>query len=88
MNKVFAIDPKGGFLLQTEAGRKLLAIRDEKGQQRVLVRFITEGTWSNDTMKQTGKSGVAVWRMTAAGQVRCTNHATVKDAVLQALQAK
>ncbi len=86
--KVFALDPKGGFLLQTEAGRKLLAIRDEKGQQRVLVRFLTEGTWSNDTMKQTGKAGVAVWRMTSAGQVRCTNHATVKEAVARALEPK
>ncbi len=86
--KVFALDPKGGFLLQTEAGRKLLAIRDENGQQRVLVRFLTEGTWSSETMKQTGKTGTAVWRMTNAGQVRCTNHATIKDAVAKALDLK
>lgn len=87
-DKVFALDPKGGFLLQTEAGRKLLAIRDENGQQRVLVRFITEGTWSSDTMKQTSKIGFAVWRMTTTGQIRCTNHSTIKDAVLKSLDMK
>ena len=87
-DKVIAIDPKGGFLLQTEAGRKLLAIRDENGKQRVLVRFLTEGTWSSDTMKKTGTTGFAVWRMTSAGQVKCTNHATVQAAVLKALDEK
>ncbi|RVG80655.1 hypothetical protein CN221_37285 [Sinorhizobium meliloti] len=86
--KIIAIDPKGGFLLQTEAGRKLLAIRDEKGQQRILVRFITEGTWSAETMKQTHNSGFSVWRMTTTGQIRCTNHGDVAGAVRKALELK
>ena len=83
---VFAIDPKGGFLLQTEAGKKLLAIRDENGRQRVYVRFITEGTWSAETLKQTGKPGVAVWRLSNSGQLRCTNHPTMTAAVAKALE--
>jgi type III restriction enzyme len=86
--KIVAIDPKGGFLLQTEAGRKLLAIRDEKGQQRILVRFITDGTWSAETMKQTSSSGFSVWRMTTTGQIRCTTHADVASAVKKALETK
>jgi type III restriction enzyme len=86
--KIIAIDPKGGFLLQTEAGRKLLAIRDENGQQRILVRFITDGTWSAETMKQTSSSGFSIWRMTTTGQIRCTTHADVASAVKKALETK
>ena len=85
---VFAVDPKGGFLLQSEAGRKLLAIRDENGQQRVFVRFISEGTWSADNMKQTSKAGVSVWRLSSTGQLRCTNHPNVAAAVAKALEPK
>jgi type III restriction enzyme len=85
---VFAVDPKGGFLLQSEAGRKLLAIRDENGQQRVFVRFITEGAWSADTMKQTSKTGASVWRLSTTGQLRCTSHATVAAAVAKALEPR
>lgn len=83
---VFAIDPKGGFLLQTEAGRKLLAIRDENGRQRVLVRFVTEGSWSSETMKRTGRDGFAVWRLSTTGQLRCTNHDTVEAAISRTLE--
>jgi type III restriction enzyme len=85
---IIAVDPKGGFLLQTEAGRKLLAIRDEKGQQRILVRFITVGTWSAETMKQTNNSGYSDWRMTTPGQIRCTNHGDLAGAVKKALELK
>ncbi|RYZ65056.1 MAG: hypothetical protein EOP09_14900 [Proteobacteria bacterium] len=40
---IVAIDPKGKHLLGTDAGKKLLSIRDERGKQRVLLRFVTEG---------------------------------------------
>lgn len=87
-SRIFAVDPKGGFLLQGDAGRKLLAIRDEKGQQRVLVRFITAGQWNYETFKQQSSRGYAVWRMNSAGQVRCTHHTTVSDAVKKALDIR
>ena len=87
-SRIFAIDPKGGFLLQGDAGRKLLAIRDEKGHQRVLVRFITAGQWNHDTMKQQSNRGYSIWRMNNAGQVRCTHHTTVSDAVKKALEIR
>lgn len=85
-NRIYAIDPKGGFLLQGDAGKKLLAIRDERGNQRVVVRFITAGQWSYETMKQQSDRGFSVWRMNNAGQIRCTNHASINDAVAKALE--
>ncbi|MEI9418692.1 DEAD/DEAH box helicase family protein [Mesorhizobium sp. Cs1321R2N1] len=80
-DKIVAIDPKGGHLLQSEAGRKLLAIRDERGRQRVLVRFVTQGKWTHEPIRKTAGDGFSVWRLNTSGQVRCTHHRTVDEAV-------
>lgn len=80
-DKIVAIDPKGGHLLQSDAGRKLLAIRDERGRQRLLVRFVTQGRWTHDPIRKTASEGFSVWRMNTSGQVRCTHHRTVDEAV-------
>lgn len=85
-DKVVAIDPKGAHLLLGDAGRKLLAIRDERGRQRVLLRFITEGRWSHETMKQVSRDGFSVWRMNSSGQIRSTHHVTAEDAVNKCLE--
>lgn len=85
---IVAIDPKGAHLLQLEAGRKLLSIRDEKGHQRLLVRFLTEGTWSVETMKQTSRIGYSVWRMANMGQIRCSHYKTLSQAVKGTLELK
>lgn len=82
---VYALDPKGAHLIVSDAGLKLMSIRDETGKERVLVRLITEGTWKHDPIKQTAKGGYAVWRMNAAGKPRCTNHDTMEAAVNKAL---
>jgi len=82
---IYALDPKGAHLISTDAGLKLMSIRDERGKERVIVRLITEGTWKHDPIRQTGKGGYAVWRMNAAGKPRCTNHDSVEAAVKKAL---
>ncbi|KAB0268475.1 DEAD/DEAH box helicase family protein [Microvirga brassicacearum] len=85
-DQIFAIDPKGEHLIQNDAGRKLLSIRDENGKQRVLVRLITAGKWSFDPIKPLGKGGYSVWRITSSGQTRCTHHKTPDDAIKKALE--
>ncbi|MBX5024476.1 DEAD/DEAH box helicase [Rhizobium lentis] len=82
---IVAIDPKGKHLLATEAGKKLLAIRDEKGKQRVLVRFVTAGKWSHETMKQISQEGYSVWRLNTSSQMRCTHHTFVESAISKCL---
>jgi type III restriction enzyme len=83
---IFAIDPKGGHLLAQDAMRKLLDIRDDKGQRKVLVRFISSGKW-NDDIKQLGSNGFTVWSMTkTTGKVRARPVATIAAAVEAALK--
>ncbi len=83
---VFAIDPKGGHLLMQAAWRKLLDIRDEKGQRRVLVRLISEHKW-NDQIQQLGPAGYTVWSVVkSTGKLRARPVATVAEAVSAALK--
>jgi type III restriction enzyme len=84
-DKIFAIDPKGDHLIVSDAGKKLLAIRDERGRQRVVVRLITAGKWSYDPVKKLSQDGVSVWRITGSGQVRCTHHSSIAEGVKKAL---
>jgi hypothetical protein len=81
----YAIDPKGDHLIQKDAARKLLNIRDEFGRQRVVVRLVTEGEWDADPIKPRGGGGYSVWRITSGAQLRCTHHATAEDAVRKCL---
>jgi type III restriction enzyme len=82
---IYAIDPKGEHLIKNDAGRKLLAIRDENGAQRVVVRLITVGRWNSNTITQLDKIGFSVWRINSAGQIRCTHHETADDTTRKAL---
>ncbi len=84
---VFAIDPKGDHLIMKDAGRKLLDIRDEKGQRKVLVRLITAGKW-NDQVQKIGTTGYTVWSVfKSTGKLRARPVATVAEAVSAALKA-
>jgi len=85
-NLVFAIDPKGGHLLAQVAGRKLLDIRDEKGQRRVLVRLISAAKW-NDEIEKVGPAGYTVWSIVkSTGKLRARPAATVAEVVSVALK--
>jgi type III restriction enzyme len=84
---VFALDPKGGHLLAHDAVRKLLDIRDEKGQRKVLVRLISKGKW-NDDIKQVGPTGFTAWSMTkTTAKIRARTVATISAAVEAALKS-
>lgn len=83
---IFAIDPKGGHLLASDAWRKLLDIRDEKGQRKVLVRLISEGRW-DDQAQKLGPSGFTVWSaVKATGKPRARHYPGVTEAVSAALK--
>jgi type III restriction enzyme len=82
----YALDPKGKHLIMEDAGRKLLAIRDERGNEFVQVRLITEGRWQADPIKQTSPGGYSVWRLSRASKVRCTHHVTVESALRKAVE--
>lgn len=85
-DQVFALDPKGGHLLARDAWRKLLDIRDEKGQRRILVRLISEGKWT-DAVQEIGKKGYTVWSTAkTTGRLRVKHVSTAAEAVEAALK--
>lgn len=85
---VFAIDPKGEPYLSTDAGRKLLAIRDDSGKKVVVVRLITSGKWNADTLRKTSEGGFTAWTLTNAGKIRSRHKATIEEIVDVCLDEK
>jgi type III restriction enzyme len=81
---IFALDPKGDQLITKEAGIKLLNIRDEKGKERVVVRLITSGRWS-DTKTKTSETGFTVWSVSKASKPRGRYYGNVEEAVRASL---
>ena len=70
-----------------DAGRKLLDIRDEKGQRKVLVRLITAGKW-NDQVQKIGTTGYTVWSVfKSTAKLRARPVQTVAEAISVALKA-
>ena len=67
---VFAIDPKGEPYLATDAGRKLLSIRDESSARLIVVRLITSGRWNTETLKKISEGGYTAWTLTNTGKIR------------------
>lgn len=59
---IWLVDPKGEHLIQSEAGRKLVAIEAVPGELPLRVCLITTGTWDN-TYNQRGSDGVTAWRV-------------------------
>jgi len=82
---IYAVDPKGGHLIVDDAGKKLLAIRDERRSKRVIVRLITEGRWSHEPIKKLSESGFSLWKITNGGQIRAAHNPTLADTVRRAL---
>lgn len=83
---IYAIDPKGDHLIQSDAGRKLLAISDETGKQKVIVKLITEGKWDADTFKRKSAGGYSVWGLRKNGKIHCVSAATPTDVIRRALE--
>jgi type III restriction enzyme len=85
---IFAIDPKGAPYLATDAGRKLLAIRDENGKRVLVVRLVTGGRWSDETLKKTAEDGFTAWALTNSGKIRSRHKADISDIVNVCLDPK
>jgi type III restriction enzyme len=78
---VFAIDPKGEPYLATDAGRKLLAIRNDSGKKVVVVRLITAGRWNSETLKKISDDGYTAWTLTNTGKIKARFKSAVEDIV-------
>lgn len=80
-NVIFALDPKGEPYLATDAGRKLLSIRDDSGAKVVLVRLITRGKWDADKLRPLSQSGYTAWSLTNTGKVRARHKAQLSEII-------
>jgi len=78
---LIVIDPKGAHLIATDAGRKLLDIRDEKHAKKVVVKLITEGKWSSSPVRKEGNSGYTVWSIGKGGVLKAHCCQTLKKTV-------
>ena len=84
---IFALDPKGGHLLAGDAGKKLMNIQDEKGQRKLIVRFISEGRY-NDDLQKLGSGGLTVFSaVKSTGKLRAKAVSSAAEAVEVALKA-
>lgn len=83
---VFALDTKGEHILETEIGRKLLAVVPHpKAKVSLLVRLISNGTWDKTPQRISGE-GYTVWALGQANSLKPVNVATMAEAVKASLQ--
>lgn len=85
---IFALDPKGEPYLATDAGRKLLAIRDDSGNKRVVVRLITRGRWDVENLRPLSQSGFSAWSLTNTGKIRARHKPNLAEVIDSCLDIK
>lgn len=85
---IFAIDPKGEPFLETDAGRKLLAIRGDDGRKVMVVRLITSGRWNHETLKKIAEDGYTAWTLTNTGKIRARFKGSVEEIIDTCLDEK
>jgi type III restriction enzyme len=85
---IFALDPKGEPFLASDAGRKLLAIRDENGKRALVVRLVTAGRWSDETLRKTSEDGFTAWTLTNTGRIRSRHKVDISQIVTVCLDPK
>lgn len=83
-NIIFAIDPKGDHLISKAAALKLLDIRDDKNNRRIIVKLITQGKWE-DTLSPKSPLGFTVWSM-KAGKPRPKYCTSINEAIQTCLK--
>jgi type III restriction enzyme len=77
---VFALDTKGEHILESELGRKLLAISPHaKGKTTLVVRFISRGEW-NKIPQRISAQGFTVWTLGQGVSLNPIHCATLADA--------
>lgn len=57
-----------------------MAIRDEKGRRKVVIRLITEGRWTDPATK-TGSNGYTVWAISNSGTIKTRHRITIAETV-------
>ncbi|MFZ1746161.1 MAG: DEAD/DEAH box helicase family protein [Nitrospirales bacterium] len=60
--RIIAIDPKGDHLIKEDAGRKLFFVEQVGTGSEVVIRLVTQGTWT-DKIDKTNKLGFTVWTL-------------------------
>lgn len=84
---VFALDTKGEHILESELGRKLLAIdAHPKSKVKLLVRMISRGTWDDHPQRLSGE-GFTVWALGNANALKPLHCAGFAEAAKLCLRA-
>lgn len=72
--KVICVDTKGSHIVEGDARRKLLSIEPHKDvQTRVVVKFVTEGTWKTDGTPDS-TDGFSIWELGPGQDLRPLPH--------------
>lgn len=78
---VICVDTKGEHIVESDARRKLLAIKPHaKVPTTVEVKFVTEGTWKVDGTPA-GKDGFSVWELGSGRDLRALPHEDLESLV-------
>jgi type III restriction enzyme len=78
---VYAIDTKGEHILESELGRKLLAITPAPGAKlSLLVRLVSPGKWDKGLQRITGE-GFTVWALGQSNALKPLHCANLGEAV-------
>lgn len=71
---VICVDTKGSHIVEGDARRKLLSIQPHKDVlTRVVVKFVTEGTWKTDGTADS-KDGFSIWELGSGQDLRALPH--------------
>jgi type III restriction enzyme len=83
---VFALDTKGEHILESELGRKLLAIEPHpKAKTRLIVRLISKGTWDSTPLRKSG-DGYTVWALSHTHALKPVQCESLAEAVKTSLK--
>jgi type III restriction enzyme len=83
---VFALDTKGEHILESDLGRKLLAIEpNRKAKAKLLVRLISKGHW-DDHPQRVSADGFTVWALGHVNTLKPIHCATMAEAVKTCLR--
>jgi type III restriction enzyme len=87
---VFALDTKGEHILESELGRKLLAIAPHpKAKMTLIVRLISKGTWdAAPTPVRKSGDGFTVWALAHTHALKPVRCESLAEAVKTSLRAE
>ncbi len=85
---VFALDTKGEHILESELGRKLLAIEPHaKAKAKLIVRLISRGTWDSAPLPvRKSDDGYTVWALSHTRALKPVQCESLAEAVKASLK--